>query len=704
WIDALLLILATIGAALSPPRLRSWTTAGVLLLALSVAVSCAAASNKRLAVNAGFDLLAIVLAGCMVARTACARRLAPLIVAAVIAAGGVNAVKCVLQRAYEFDDTLEVWLDRKSQLAAAGVDVSTTTIQDYERRLRSAEAFGHLTHPNVTAACMTASLGLAVAWLLTRLYARPRTPEDWLVAMLGAALCVVLGVGIALTGSAAAMISSAGAIGLLAVYIAGRRLIRAHWRACVGALAGVYVLLIACGAAMGVLRGTLPSDSLRFRWQYWTATAKVIASSPWTGVGRENFAAAYVRYKPAEATEEIRNPHNLWLALLAELGIGGLAGGVLLCAAALINVGAALGSRACGESPRGRRPYWDAALLATVALAAQAWFSGTPFGSPGIGLLWSVEVGLVFAAALAIVLSRADEPAGANARDLIAAGCLVAMLAALVHNLVGFSLLTPAGLSTFVLTVCAGFALHSPHDVAQQRTSSVIRSRLPAAMFAGLALTHLGLAAIPATRAQQRLAVALERLAAADSPPAIAAAVEAARAAVAADRWDAGTPLAIGRSILTRALQPGIAPDAQLALLDQAESFVAVARRRDPAATGALRTAARIAWMRSIAMRQLGRSRDALEAVRTADVRWTELTERYPTQPRDRIFAARVAAELWRLTHDDAVRRRAGEHLDAALRIDESRPPDATARLSTPERQEIAELRRLVNRENVGAP
>ena len=695
WLDALLLLLATLGFALAPRRPSPLIAAGVALLSLAIAVSTFVASDKRLALNAGFDLLAIVIAGCALVQLARPRGLAPLIVAAVIASGGVNAVKCVLQSSYEFADTYEVWLERKAELAASEVDLSSQTIEDYERRLRSAEAFGLLSHPNVTAACMVAALALAVAWLLGLLWARPSDVEQWLAVLIAGGGCALLGVAIVLTGSFAGLATAGGAIGLLLLYAVSRPWIRANWRRYAWLLVGGYCLLIAGGAAYGTLRGTLPSDSLRFRWQYWTATAQVIADAPWTGVGRENFAAPYLRYKPAEATEEIRNAHDVWLALLAELGVLGLAAGVILGGAVVFGAISALQNRGAAEARTPRSPLFDIAVLAIIALATQAWFSGTPFGVLGIGLLWTGEVALVFVGALVLTLGAATRlPRFGEGGDILVAGCAAALLAALTHNLIGFSLFTPAGLATFVLVGCAAFSARPAEDCggAPHQRGSALR-RLPAAFCSFVLLTQLGLAAIPATRAGRFFDELRSRLATARTLGDVLAAMDSTDAALAADRWNAEIPQWLARALLPLALRTDVPVKRRLDILSRAEALLAVAAKRDPAANSTLRTAARVFDERARLLDGSGDARGALAALRRADAAMSELISRYPTQPRDRIMAARIAIEVWHAAGEDDAAGRACEHLTQAQAIDATRPAEATARLNEAELQEIADLR-----------
>ena len=90
---------------------------------------------------------------------------------------------------------------------------------------------------------------------------------------------------------------------------------------------------------------TQSTMSLRYRWEYWQGAWGVITggatsvwqalSSPffWWGVGPGNFGGPYLKYKLPQSSEEILDPHNLFLEVWATAGVLGAArpgGGALL--------------------------------------------------------------------------------------------------------------------------------------------------------------------------------------------------------------------------------------------------------------------------------------------------------------------------------------------------------------------------------------
>ena len=111
------------------------------------------------------------------------------------------------------------------------------------------------------------------------------------------------------------------------------RLPRRVW---IGLLSGLAVLLTGL-IILGPVSRQLDREvllqagkSLRFRSEYWIATLRMIQSQSawwwvdiagWWGTGLGNFAGPYLRYKLPEASEGVRDPHNLFLEVWATAGL-----------------------------------------------------------------------------------------------------------------------------------------------------------------------------------------------------------------------------------------------------------------------------------------------------------------------------------------------------------------------------------------------
>ncbi len=700
WLDTALLtvtVLAWVATGLGRwshggvlrPRWGAVRAGAVLLLAATV-LSTAFAADKRLAANAGANLLITVWAGITLARLLDRGPLRRLLLAALVAGCVANGLKCISQRAYEFDDVAREWQHQKTELVASGLDPNAPQIVNYERRLRSRNAYGYLTHPNVAAAVIMLGL-LVVAGATAGLIGKLRDPTAASAgpAVLGAAVAVPAAVGLYLTGSLGAMLAAGGGLVLLLIAVRASDWIRRRPRAAWAAVVGAYLALAGALAGYGTLRGTLPGTSLAFRWQYWQAAVRAVAEQPATGLGRGNFRWAYMLYKPPASTEEVENPHDIWLTLLVELGPLGLLAGLLLAGGTL----AALLRRAAAPEPlrrppvSGKRPWL---LLAAVTWLTASLLSGVPWAAPPdllapITLLWLVQDVAVWLAAFAATWWVLAALARRGRAHLwLWAAILAGLVATLVHNLIGISLVTPAGLAALTLLAAAGAA----DDGDQQDRAAVARSgsaaRLSAAivaMMAGLVLliAQIGLVALPTWRGQRVRQAFVARLASRPADP--AALLGQARGWAEVDRWDPELPRLMAGAALELAARDAAADE----LLQRASELAEEARRRDPRSFATLRLLAELADLQAA-------RRATPAAIETAAKAWEAALRLYPTNPRTHIAAARAWQRLWQQTAQRPAAQRAVWHLREALAIDATRPPEAAARLRRAERREIEQM------------
>jgi len=302
-----------------------WTgiEAGWAMMVVAAVVSCCAAGNKRLAINASCDWLTALVLTITLANLLRERRRVVLVLSVVVASGLASATKCGSQLGWEFADTWEAYQQQKPEFwAQQGIAATDPTVALFERRMLAREATGFLPYSNAQGA------GLVLAGFagitLTFLSGRSRTAKG----VCGVVAAVILASVVA-TGSRGAML--AALIGL-ALLIAGT-LIGSAWHQRWKALwAGLWITA-AIGVALvivwGTTRGRLPGDSLRFRWEYWQVTSEIVAEHPWTGVGALNFDRAYLKYKPVQYPEEIRDPHNFAMAIVSQWGVIGGVGMII---------------------------------------------------------------------------------------------------------------------------------------------------------------------------------------------------------------------------------------------------------------------------------------------------------------------------------------------------------------------------------------
>ncbi|MFH1745689.1 MAG: O-antigen ligase family protein [Planctomycetota bacterium] len=687
WLDSLTLTAAVAVLARRVGHIRGggWLQAGVALLAIAIGISVVFAGDQRLALNAGFSLLIAVLAGAALVQLMRAPWMPRLLLAAMLASSVASATKCITQKAYEYDDMLQQWEESRAQLAAAGTDLETPTLINFERRLRSAEAIGYQSHPNITGSYLMMSLLVATGLLAGWLFGRVQQPaaERVAAAVLAGAVCVVLGIGLWFTHSTGAL--AAFAIGL--VLLVGGGILRNR----IAPRAGRITLLLVVGYGVIVLgaagyrisRDAFPHASLEFRWYYWTAALSAFQDHPLTGVGRLNFNDAYLLHKPAESTEQVRDPHNIWVALLVELGPLGLASGVLLLLGCVWGALRQLGNPNVNRGPPRAITIGQMIAATAMTLLIHAVFWGELVNAATV-LLWAVSLVSVWILTLALVV-RVLEQLPATGGHWLSAGLVAALLAALIHGLIDFALLTPGGQSIFVvITVCA-FTLRRASTLSATRPARLVPALLGMVLVSG----HLILVTIPTMRTTFWLEQIKTSPFNQDDPQACRAIMSWGHNALQADPIDAATAREIAGRALAMGLNARLPDDFQLEMLEQAEDLGMLARQRNPRTYAVHAGLARVCLAQEEAYLNAARVDDSVQALQRAVNHWQEAIARYPTDPRLRISAGQSWFMWWEESEDPQAARIAVEHFVAALNINDTRLPEEVVRLRPAELQTI---------------
>ena len=704
WLDSVALTAAAAALARGWGRWRGgvWILLGVAVLAVAVGISFTAAGDKRLALNAGFNLLVGVLSAAALVQLMRAPWMPRLLLATMLATGCATATKCIIWKAIELDSTVEYWEEQKASLLEQGMDADDPTLINFERRLRSGEAIGYQSHPNVTGSFLMMWLLVAVGLCASRLVDRggqPR-PDRAVAIVLCVGMCLILAIGLWFTGSVGALVSLV--VGLVLFLILGffrRWCARRAGRATALLLVG-YVTMIAAALGYGMSKGTLPHSSLAFRWHYWTAAAKAVREAPLTGLGRLNFSDAYLRHKAAAGTEEVRDPHSFWITLLVELGpLGLLAGGLLIGGCVY---GALRRLDVAGEGDGTGQTITKGQLAASAigVLLLHAVFSASIVSRP-TALLWAVEFAGVWVLALLLTTGVvAHLPKATVGRGWLMAGLAAALLAALVHGLIGFALLTPGGLSVLVgLSACI-FSLHG-----SARDGVVKPARIaPALVGMVLVSAHVVLVTLPTMRS----GFWLLRMKAAQFDPrdraACLTALEWGRKAIACDPIDVSAPREVAGFAAMLGSNQEIPTELRIELLEQARDCAQVALVRNARSCAAHVRLAQI--FESLEDAYLGAARmdDSVRALQNAVAHWQAAVDLYPTDPRKRISAGQAWFQWWLETDNPEAARTAAGHFAAALRIDATRLPEEVQRLRPSELERLYHHLRELEADGYGVP
>lgn len=693
-LDLLLMLLSTV-ALIRHPRWRSSRCAALLVLAAGVGLAATHAGDRHVAWLAGLDLVALIGGGLALATVLQTRTQRNLLLAALLATGTVTTWKCLQQVWYEFPATMQQWeAEIRPDLIRKGYDPQDPLFVNFERRAASQEAYGFQSHPNVTGSMLMMWTLIAAGLTLGGIGALRRADRDlpprWqraLVPLVFAGLGGACVAALHYTGSLGAEVALLG--GAAVVLLLGWQAARAagHSTATTAVFATLYVLLIAGGAAYGLRHGTLPNASLAFRWQYWTAGLQAWLTHPWTGIGRENFATAYMQFKSAASTEEVRNAHNIWLQLLIEMGPLGLLAGAFFAITAVRRGITQLVTR----WPAAPAPRFGgtAAVLAVIVLGLHILFSGTPFAKQGIAVVWAIDVAFVWLVAFGGVLWLLETVfAPANERWLAAA--LVAALAGvLLHGLLSFAPLTPAGLAMCVSVAVLAAGPATPRAFAASKRTRALLGALGLALCGVYAFTIVR-PTVVATHTRVEIEAAIRTALRIGQPARVEPTVAAILNRTAADPYP---PREIARMLLQVSRAPEVRSTTKRAYLQLAMHAVDVAIARNPLNMNHYATRARI-WQELAREERRDASRTAeLHALRQAAADWDRAVARYPTDPRAQLSAAHAWFSVWEATQDSAAAERVRGHLDAALAIDAQRAPGEVVRLRAAELAEIDQLR-----------
>jgi hypothetical protein len=520
WLSVVALGLAVLDSMWRGRRV-AWALVSLWLVGAGFAIYQGGIESESLRIGGHWiGAMAVGLAAMHLASNLACRRIVTAAALALLVALAGQGILQFIDHPRTVSDFLE---NRDKILLERGWEPGSIEAVQYEKRLEQREATGRFGLSNVYASVVMTLTILATGLATAALRRSGSVLAPVTVAILG---LTALG----LTFSKGAVVAMAGAIGGIATgWIVPKAPRKWSW---------VALLIVGAGVGAVAMRGWIgPPDShegersLLFRWYYWQAAARMVAEQPVAGVGPGRFQDVYVVDKNPLNPEEVADPHNVFVAFIATLGLGGAAWSLVLLGM-LWRTGIALAH----SSPRDGQADVAAAPLpeqrqstgpAAVALiAGGAIFSIEyavmlfPFGA--VGLLIAFIAGVVGAMGVAAwrgAIKGSDGRPVSFGRPLGAGLMAVAMLGPLVLRELGVWWLGAIGFVAMTAWAARSSLLVSqPMRVAlfAAACAMLLHAQIEMSitnMMAGpLLLSVLGLAAAvesrPAARAPQWLALA----------------------------------------------------------------------------------------------------------------------------------------------------------------------------------------------------
>lgn len=460
-------LLVLLRRALDPAYALRWTWSHVLFAALALWSACSVvwASDRFLGLINAANMLA---AAALVWSTAqLVRSWLRLRIVAGVALGllMVYTAAGLQYRLMDVPENVRFWNENKGRiLQERGWEPDSYAARAFERKLVNGEMVGFNTSPNSLAAIMVMLLVIAAGVAIQR-----RASGDavgWTIAVAAAALPALIVVRFTNSRTAIGTLAIGGAAlaGLAVPRV--RQLLATRARLAYFAAAGAILLGTAALVAHGAYHGSLPNDSLNFRWRYWAAAGQIVRQHPLLGVGWGNFGGHYLAVRAPAAAEEVRDPHNFVVRGFAELG---LVGGALVIAWL---------ARAAWELTRpvtppdartsGQRGAVRAAAAAVLLGVALNIFASIDFAQQSSYVVLEVfrrvtGLGLIF---VGVVLACARRSEDVSLDDRPAQWVLWAVVVGLglflIHNMMDFVMAEPGALTLFAVMLGAALGARMP--------------------------------------------------------------------------------------------------------------------------------------------------------------------------------------------------------------------------------------------------
>ncbi|MHC5110677.1 MAG: O-antigen ligase family protein [Planctomycetota bacterium] len=475
-------------------RIPTAFAAGMALIAISGLISCLNAENQRTAINATIDWLALPVLSLTLASLITRQWHRQLVLCVTLASACTQSFKCLDDAWGGFDETWLYYQENKEAIwEAQGVPLDSAKVELFEKRMLARESAGFLPHSNIAGSYLVTAVFAACGLLISAFSIEAGTRVRCALTAL-----VLLG----LTATAGWLTNSTGA--LVSTLVGAAAWFAIDWLRRARQVPATRIRKYALGLTMlgivatvghGLYHGSLPGASLNFRWHYWTNSAPIVANHPLTGIGRENFAAAYLREKPIDVPEEVANPHNLLVQATADWGVTGLVGIILL-----IVGGTTYACRPARvfEADDNARPRWIFGIVVgTFIILMRIPLLGSD--DPNFVYYTTVVFGFVWILGYAIAWMAHGATSGSHMTRILNYASGIALLTFLIHDLINFALFVPGTATTFFAILgywMSGFA----SDHAESTGARKLLQGTPTAVAAIGIPSAIFLALLPMTR------------------------------------------------------------------------------------------------------------------------------------------------------------------------------------------------------------
>ncbi len=332
WVLCVLLTAALAVAATwicGATRVRwSWTDAAFLVLVALVGLSTEAAADRRPALNLAWEWGGLAILYLLLRNLPRTRAETNALTGALLATAVAVSAYGIYQVAVEYPALRAYYLAHPREvLIGQGIDPDSPSRTMFENRLLgSSEPMATFALANSLAGFLVGPTVLALAIFLSNALRRERPGSRLVPLVLAVPPLLMLLACLVLTKSRSAYLGLLVALAVMAWRErGGSPRGRSRWR--LGAVVGLMALVVGIALAAGQLDREVVTEStksLRYRWEYWEGTWKLLTGSSrtfWSGVGPGNFAGPYLRYKLPQSSEEIRDPHNMVLDVWATAGV-----------------------------------------------------------------------------------------------------------------------------------------------------------------------------------------------------------------------------------------------------------------------------------------------------------------------------------------------------------------------------------------------